>query len=473
MTATDTPGVRNPLHSPLLGSEYISDRSSSEEEVEEKKNTIHVVTRFSTDDSALDLLLPASTTTAKGSSLSAFLNILCLAIGVGSLQLSYTLRQSGWFGALFIVFAAAVAFLTSAITAKCMYLKPGGGRISGFHDIGYEAFGRIGYYVITVFNMLNIMGSIGIYAILSANNTSDLFAQVGVNVSPRLLMLISTIIMCTPTLFAKTLAETLLVSIIGTATSVIVTLAVIIMACLYPIRNGEIHVGGTVMHPGAISHYGAIPAGFAVSLSSVSFAYIGTTIVPHIEGGMRHPEKFTRVFGAALAVIAAIYVVMATTGYWAYGSRTLSPITLNFPKLVWPTTLANICITIHVLFAGPLYLVQMALEIEHGLNISQKSKNMERVWRLAIRIGSAVVILALSEALPFFDNVISLIGALTNPVLIYLAPIACYIKLKGWRNCSKPLLAGLLLLLAFGLVVSGFGLVETIADIVRQLRHTK
>ncbi|KAJ1725552.1 hypothetical protein LPJ53_000222 [Coemansia erecta] len=472
MATTDTPGMRNPLHSPLLGrDDYVSNRGSEEDE-EGEKSAIHVDTRFSTDDgSALDPLLPPAPG-SKGSSLSAFLNILCLAIGVGSLQLSYTLRQSGWFGALFIVFAAAVAFLTSAITAKCMYLKPGGGRISGFHDIGYEAFGRIGYYVITVFNMLNIIGSIGIYAILSANNTSDLFAQVGTNISPRLLMLVSTVIMCTPTLFAKTLAETLLVSIIGTATSIIVTLAVIIMACVYPIRNGEIHVGDSVMRPGAISHYGAIPAGFAVSLSSVSFAYIGTTIVPHIEGGMRHPEKFTRVFGAALAVIASIYVVMATTGYWAYGSRTLSPITLNFPKL-WPTTLANICITVHVLFAGPLYLVQMALEIEHGLNISKKSKNMERIWRLSIRIGSALVILALSEALPFFDNVISLIGALTNPVLIYLAPIACYIKLKGWRNCSKLTLVGLSLLLAFGLVVSGFGLVETIGDIVRELRHTK
>ncbi|KAJ1947241.1 hypothetical protein GGF37_000543 [Kickxella alabastrina] len=264
--------------------------------------------------------------------MSAFLNILCLAIGVGSLQLSYTLKQSGWVGVLFIVFAAGVAYLTSTITAECMYLKPGGGRLAGYHDIGHAAFGRIGYYTITVFNMLNIMGSVGIYAILSATNTSDLFAQVGMNVSPRLLMIISMVIMCAPTLFAKTLAETLLVSIIGTATSVIVTLAVIVMACVYPIRGENVYVGNTVTHTGAISHFGAIPGGFAVSLSSVTFAYLGTTIVPHIEGGMRQPEKFNRVFGLAMFVIASIYVVMATTGYWAYGSFTQSPITLNFPK---------------------------------------------------------------------------------------------------------------------------------------------
>ncbi|KAJ1999189.1 hypothetical protein GGI04_004679, partial [Coemansia thaxteri] len=60
----------------------------------------------------------------KGSSLVAFVNILCLAIGVGSLQLAYTLRQSGWFGAVFVVLAACIAYLTSIITAKCMYLKP-------------------------------------------------------------------------------------------------------------------------------------------------------------------------------------------------------------------------------------------------------------------------------------------------------------------------------------------------------------
>ncbi|KAJ2860834.1 hypothetical protein GGH94_005279 [Coemansia aciculifera] len=316
------------------------------------------------------------------------------------------------------------------------------------------------------------MGTVGIYAILSSSNISNMLLQVNVHVHPRLLMLATTAFMCAPTLVTKSLGETLFVSIIGTATSFIVTIIVIAMACVYPIRNGSIHIGNTVVDVGQAVHFGAIPSGFAMSLSSASFAYIGTTIVPHIEGGMRRPESFAKVFGAAIALIAALYVIMATTGYWAYGSQTLSPITLNFPK-IWPTTMADICITIHVLFAGPLYLVQMALEVESGLGISSKGKRAEHIWRLCIRIGTALAILALSEALPFFDDVISLIGALTNPVLIYLTPIACYIKLKGWRNCSRPSLAGLSLLLAFGLVVSGFGLVETIDDIVKAFRDAR
>ncbi|KAJ2801628.1 hypothetical protein H4R20_003597 [Coemansia guatemalensis] len=218
------------------------------------------------------------------------------------------------------------------ITVKCMYLKPGGGRIPNYHEIGYEAFGKIGYYMISSFNVVNIIGSIGIYAILASNNTADLFSQVNIHISPRVLMIASTAIMCIPALLAKTLAETFIVSLIGTATSVIVTVIIIVMACLYPIRDGNMKVGDSVTHTGAISHFGVIPGGFAMALSSVTFAYLGTTIVPHIEGGMRRPEKFSGIFGSALAAIAAIYVVMAATGYWAYGDRTLSPITLNFPK---------------------------------------------------------------------------------------------------------------------------------------------
>ncbi|KAI9476766.1 hypothetical protein LPJ79_005195 [Coemansia sp. RSA 1821] len=405
----------------------------------------------------------------KGSSFNAFVNILCLAIGVGSLQLAYIVKQSGWIGTTFIVFAAGIAFLNAVITIKCMYLKPGGGRIVGYHNIGFEAFGNAGYYTITVFNIVNIIGSIGIYVILASNNISDMFAQANVHISPRTLMIASATVMCMPTLFAKTLAETMLVSLIGTLTSVIVTVVVIVMACLYPIRNGENPVGN---YTGPISHSAAIPGGFAMALSSVTFAYLGTTIVPHIEGGMRHPEKFNRVFGSALSVIAAIYVVMAATGYWAYGDQTMSPITDNFPK-TWPTTLAEICITIHVLFAGPLYLVQMSLEIESGLGILQKKPQAQRVWRMAVRIGSALVILAIAEAIPFFDDVIALVGALTNPVLIYLAPIACYVKLKGWRNCSRTSLVGLALLLAFGMAISGFGLVQTIFDIIKSFKGTK
>ncbi|KAJ2847521.1 hypothetical protein IWW36_003815 [Coemansia brasiliensis] len=218
----------------------------------------------------------------------------------------------------------------SAISFNNVHKKgSGGGRIVGYHNIGFEAFGNAGYYTITVFNIVNIIGSIGIYVILASNNISDMFAQVNVHVSPRILMIVSTAIVCIPTLFAKTLAETMLVSLIGTITSAIVTVVIIVMACLYPIQNGG---NGMNSKAGFISHSAAIPGGFAMALSSVTFAYLGTTIVPHIEGGMRHPEKFNRVFGSALSVIAAIYVVMAVIGYWAYGDQTLSPITDNFPK---------------------------------------------------------------------------------------------------------------------------------------------
>ncbi|KAJ2779426.1 hypothetical protein H4R18_004014 [Coemansia javaensis] len=272
---------------------------------------------------------------ADASNIHTFLNIICLAIGVGVLQLAYTVRESGWFGTAFIPLAAMSAFLNAAITLRCMYLKPGGGRIANYHDIGREAFGRLGYYTITVFNIVNIVGSVGIYAILAANNTSDMLAQVNVHVSPRVLMVAATAVMCIPTLFATTLAETLLVSLIGTATSVIVVVIVVAMACAYPIRDGVMHVAGHAERVSAISHHAVIPGGFSMALTSVTFAYVGTTIVPHLEGGMRRPEKFNHVFGAALAAIAAMYVVIAATGYWAYGDKTLSPITQNFPKRNW------------------------------------------------------------------------------------------------------------------------------------------
>ncbi|KAJ1950596.1 hypothetical protein FBU59_000603 [Linderina macrospora] len=396
----------------------------------------------------------------------------CVTIGVGSLQLSYTLRQSGWAGLSFVLIAGAVSFITAIITVRCTYLKPGGGKIGGFHEIGYEAFGKPGYYVVAAFNMLNIIGSVGIYAILSASNISNMLARVNVHLGSRFLMFITTAVMCIPTLIARTLGETFLVSLIGTATSVIVTLTVIVMAIIYPIRNGEMHVGSNVAHPGPIHHFAALPGGFAVSLSTMSFAYVGSTIIPHLESGMRRPERFSWVLGSALFAIASVYLVMASTGYSAYGDRTLSPITLNFPK-TWPTLLADICITIHVLFAGPLFLVQMALEIESGLDIASKGKRAEAVWRLCIRIGAALVILGMAEALPFFEDVISLVSALTNPVLVYLTPIASYIKLTGWRDIPMRSLVGLLLLLIFGLVVSAFGLVETIQAIVGDFRNDK
>ncbi|KAJ2808415.1 hypothetical protein H4R21_000004 [Coemansia helicoidea] len=274
---------------------------------------------------------------ATGSSLRTFFNILSLAIGVSLLQLAYTVRQSGWFGISFIPLAAMVALLNSMVTTRLIYLKPGGGRIANYHDIGFEAFGKLGYYTISVFNIVNIIGTTGIYVILASNNTAVLLAQVGVHISARILMIACTAVMCVPTLFSKTFADTLLVSLIGTMTSVIVTVVVVVMACMFPIRDGDLHVGNSTVHVGATAHHAVLPGGFSMALSSVTFAYVGSTIVPHLEASMRRPEKFNAVFGSALVVIAAVYMVTAATGYWAYGDRTLSPITQNFPKSKWDT----------------------------------------------------------------------------------------------------------------------------------------
>ncbi|KAJ2773571.1 hypothetical protein IWQ56_000939 [Coemansia nantahalensis] len=213
----------------------------------------------------------------------------------------------------------------------------GGGRIANYHDIGFEAFGKLGYYTISVFNIVNIIGTTGIYVILASNNTAVLLAQVGVHINARILMIACTAVMCVPTLFSKTFADTLLVSLIGTMTSVIVTVVVVVMACMFPIRDGDMHVGNSTVHVGATAHYAVLPGGFSMALSSVTFAYVGSTIVPHLEASMRRPEKFNAVFGSALVVIAAVYMVTAATGYWAYGDRTLSPITQNFPKSKWDT----------------------------------------------------------------------------------------------------------------------------------------
>lgn len=258
-----------------------------------------------------------------------------MTIGVGALQLAYTLRLSGWFGISFIILSGIISHITAAITVKCLYLKPQGGRIAGFHELGYAAFGNIGYYTIALFNMTNIIGSIGVFVILSANNMSEMFAQVGIHINPRLLMIVAAVIMCIPTLIARTLGETLVVSIIGAATSYIMTLAIVVTSIMYPFGNNKGHVqfpNSNTESIGPAKHFAAIPSGFAVSLSSTLFSYIGTTIVPHIEGGMRRPEKFTSVFGSSMLVITLIYVVLAITGYWAYGNYTLSPITLNLPQ---------------------------------------------------------------------------------------------------------------------------------------------
>lgn len=69
-----------------------------------------------------------------------------------------------------------------------------------------------------------------------------------------------------------------------------------------------------------------------LSLATISFAYGGNVVYPHIEQSMRYPRSWTRALWVALSVCCIMYFAIAIAGYAAYGEDTKSPVLRNLPR---------------------------------------------------------------------------------------------------------------------------------------------
>jgi vesicular inhibitory amino acid transporter len=73
-------------------------------------------------------------------------------------------------------------------------------------------------------------------------------------------------------------------------------------------------------------------SGVPIALATISFSYGGNNVFPQIEESMQKPRHWNRVATAALCTCAAMYSLVAFSGYLAYGDETKSPILDNLPE---------------------------------------------------------------------------------------------------------------------------------------------
>ncbi|KAJ2382249.1 hypothetical protein H4S02_005836, partial [Coemansia sp. RSA 2611] len=93
--------------------------------------------------------LSGEQTERKGSTLGAYLNLVCVVVGTGSLSLPRTFAQSGWISILLVIVCGLMGAFTGVLIIKCVnHMEPG--RERSFNQIGQAAFMTVGRVVIFV-----------------------------------------------------------------------------------------------------------------------------------------------------------------------------------------------------------------------------------------------------------------------------------------------------------------------------------
>jgi amino acid permease len=350
---------------------------------------------------------------------SALFHVVCVIAGTGILQLPYALGKSGWIGVAIMIMAAFVNEYTGRLIIQCLYYK--GKRLTGYPEIGYLAFGRVGRGVVNVFFNSVLIGVTCLYLILAGMDLAHLTGQL----NTKLWILVCSAVIWIPFIALRTLKEVAIVSLFGALASVGLVIIIFVLGIIdYPNHAGKVHYD--------IVRWESL----ATAIGTIAFSFGGNFVYPEVEHSMKNPQNFPRVLQKAMVIITVMYLMSSVVGYLTYGSGVSSPVLDNLPPGIVTTT-GMIIVTIHVLLAIPVLLTTFSMDMERALGIDNPIDTpKQRFYRIVMRTITVIASALIACAIPFFADFMTLIGSVSNTMLVFVFPIIFHYKLFGTQNIS-------------------------------------
>jgi len=336
--------------------------------------------------------------------------------------------------------------------------------------VAHAAFGLPGRIVVTFFYNSIALGGPVLYLILTGTNIRDLAYSVGCDITVKQWIMIAAAIMVVPIILTKTMREVAFLSIFGALSTAIVVFIVMIAAIIDKGSFDTIQGPDGVVGP--VHHDIAIPRNLPLALATFAFSYGGNVIFPHVEESMKTKRSWNKIILWGTLTVTVLYLLSSTSGYAVYGDGVQSPIYLNLPGGV-TRTISTIIITLHVLLAIPLFMTTFNLQIETALKLDQRgfSSKTEFFYRAILRTLSMVLVATIALFFPYFGQMMSLLGALSDGMLTFVFPVVFYLKLYGLKSVGKFELAIMGLIIIVGTAGSAIGTVDAVKELYKAYHH--
>ncbi|KAJ9077954.1 hypothetical protein DSO57_1011694 [Entomophthora muscae] len=397
-----------------------------------------------------------------GGTFGAYVNIVCVVAGTGTLGLPFALNQGGWVAVSLFPLVAVICMFTSKLLIECLYCREGE-RLEEFSDVGRAAFGTFGYYFVKVFQYSITLSAPCIYILLSGLNLHQMVMQLAGHdvVGQRVWILISGIVVAFPVCSMKTLREATILAVFGAVSTIVVVLVVVI-------QGGIQYTSADYIAPAtAIVKWEGLP----IALATVSFSYGGNVVYPHVEATMRNPRDWNRAMFFAVLTITTMYIVVGIPGYLYYGEKAQSPILDSLPAGAGSIT-SYVLITLHVLLAAPIYLCSFCLEQERMLKVDTQfmSPRHELGLRVLMRASVTAILTLTAMFVPFFSDLMGLMGAISSCIIVFLVPTICHYKLFGFSRrpmWHHPVALAVMMVGFTGLILGSISSVRTLIEHIK------
>ncbi|KXN71113.1 hypothetical protein CONCODRAFT_78507 [Conidiobolus coronatus NRRL 28638] len=358
-----------------------------------------------------------------GSSIGAYFTILCALAGTGTLGLPQAVAKSGWVGVLLIILGALFAIYTGLKLVQVID-KKADAKIETYPDVGAAAFGLPGRILVQFCQYTIIGGGVTLYMVYSGGVMKNLALINGTEISIKYLIIVAGVIIWIPLVTFKKIQEVFFIGVFGALATLVAVILVVVLGFI-DLSKFESH--------GAFDD--VVWENVPLSLSTICFAYGGTVVFPQVYRSMAKPQQWPVVVTTSTLSAFAFYVLTAVVGYYVYGREVKSPIFESLPKGA-PNLAGQVLMMIHVLAAGVIFLCSLSLELERYFKITVE--HMGRGKEFAIRAVARTSILALLVLIgcfvPYFGDLMSLVGAFSECMLVFVVPLTCHLKIFGIRG---------------------------------------
>ncbi|KAJ3086870.1 hypothetical protein HK102_012309 [Quaeritorhiza haematococci] len=296
------------------------------------------------------IVYEAEHTAVKSTFAQATFNSVNVLMGIGILSLPFAFRLTGWIlGMILLSTSCLMTRYTAILLSRCMdyedntsssntvttttHLLNGHQPSSTTHhlrrrkaetyaDMGEMAFGTRGRLFISAVFLSELFAATVALVILMADSVVALFPSFDSS-----LVKCAAVALVIPTTWPRSLSMLAYGSLLG-------IVALLNLLCIILVDGSTTEESpGSLINP-AETHLWP-PVLFAVPLSFglIMAGFAGHSVLPNIYRDMREPQHYPKMVDLTYVVVAAIYIVIAASGYIMFGDATMQEITQNLPQV--------------------------------------------------------------------------------------------------------------------------------------------
>mmetsp|Transcript_60768 Transcript_60768/g.195790 ORF Transcript_60768/g.195790 Transcript_60768/m.195790 type:complete len:500 (+) Transcript_60768:93-1592(+) len=169
--------------------------------------------------------------------------------------------------------------------------------------------------------------------------------------------------------------------------------------------------------------------GVLSGLEVMSFAFTSQFMLVEIMSEMRRPEELPKAYMMSAPFQGIMFLICGVGGYYYLGSRVQGVIGENIPY--GPAyRVAAFCLLVHMLITYLMKGVVFCRSMQSYLSPGKVNDASAQGWAswCGMTLASMTMAWVLAQVVPFFTDLIDLLGATLTPLSCYVIPIALYLR---------------------------------------------